>query len=198
MRGEMVMRGYRLDPAQTERRARRRRLARDRRRRARSIAGRVRVIDRKKDLVITGGVNVSPTEVEGVLAHHAAVRDVCIVGVFDEEWGERVVAYVVASDAQRPPSLDRAPRLRRAPSSRPRSCRVSRHRRRDPAESRREAAAPATPEQRVGTMTEPRNRTVRHVDIRVERRRRLEQPRAELVARCAAFPAATKLLIDSW
>ena len=49
---------------------------------------------------------MSPTEVEGVLAHHAAVRDVCIVGALDEEWGERVVAYVVASDAQRPPSLD--------------------------------------------------------------------------------------------
>ena len=57
--------------------------------------GRVHVVDRLKDLVITGGVNVSPTEVEAVLARHPDIDDVCVVGVPDDEWGELVVAVVV-------------------------------------------------------------------------------------------------------
>ena len=68
--------------------------------------GLVRVVDRKKDLVITGGVNVSPTEVEGVLSHHPDIRDVCIVGAPDDEWGERVVVYVVPAEHGSPPSLE--------------------------------------------------------------------------------------------
>ena len=55
----------------------------------------MRLVDRIKDLIITGGVNVSPTEIEGVLGHHPAVADVCVIGAPDDEWGERVVAYVV-------------------------------------------------------------------------------------------------------
>lgn len=66
--------------------------------------GRLEVVDRLRDLVITGGVNVSPTEVERVLARHPAVADVCVAGVPDEEWGERVVAYVVPSG--RAPTVD--------------------------------------------------------------------------------------------
>ncbi len=66
------------------------------------VDGRVRVTDRKRDLVITGGVNVSPTEVENVLGHYPGLTDVCIIGVPDDEWGERIVAYVVADNA---PSL---------------------------------------------------------------------------------------------
>jgi O-succinylbenzoic acid--CoA ligase len=104
-RGDMVMRGYRLDPAQTVTV-----LAPDGWLSTGDIGeisgGRVRVVDRKKDLVISGGVNVSPTEVEGVLAHHRSVSDVCIIGVPDDEWGERVVAYVVPADASSPPTLD--------------------------------------------------------------------------------------------
>jgi O-succinylbenzoic acid--CoA ligase len=106
VRGAMVMRGYRLDAAQTAEV-----LTGDGWLATGDIGaidgeGRVRVVDRKKDLVITGGVNVSPTEVEGVLSHHDAVRDVCVIGAPDEEWGERVVAFVVPVDARRPPSLD--------------------------------------------------------------------------------------------
>jgi O-succinylbenzoic acid--CoA ligase len=104
VRGAMVMRGYRLDPARTAEA-----LTPDGWLRTGDIAeitdGRVRVVDRKKDLVISGGVNVSPTEVEGVLLHHPLVADVCVIGVADEEWGERVVAYVVAA-GERPPTLD--------------------------------------------------------------------------------------------
>ncbi len=49
---------------------------------------------------------MSPTEVEDVLAHHPDVDDVCVVGVPDDEWGELVVAFVVARPGAGPPSID--------------------------------------------------------------------------------------------
>lgn len=67
--------------------------------------GRLQVVDRRRDIVISGGVNVSPAEVELVLARHPAVADVAVAGVPDAHWGERVVAYVVAADPSRPPGL---------------------------------------------------------------------------------------------
>lgn len=53
------------------------------------------VIDRTKDLIITGGVNVYPREVENVLSRHTAVDDVAVVGGPSKQWGEQVVAFVV-------------------------------------------------------------------------------------------------------
>ena len=50
---------------------------------------------RREDLVITGGVNVYPAEVEHVLGEHPDVRDVAVFGVDDERWGQRVCAAVV-------------------------------------------------------------------------------------------------------
>jgi len=50
---------------------------------------------RKRDMIISGGVNVYPAEVEDVLHAHPAVADVAVVGTFDREWGERVRAFVV-------------------------------------------------------------------------------------------------------
>lgn len=67
--------------------------------------GALRVVDRLDDLVITGGVNVSPTEVECVLEAHPAVADVGVAGAPDPEWGQRVVAYVVPADPADPPTL---------------------------------------------------------------------------------------------
>jgi len=67
--------------------------------------------DRSKDLIISGGMNIYPREVEEVLLHHPAVRAVSVVGRPDPEWGEAVVAFVVAAEGQAPPSaaeLDRA------------------------------------------------------------------------------------------
>ncbi len=52
--------------------------------------------DRSKDLIISGGANIYPREVEDVLLSHPAVREVSVIGVPDREWGERVVACVVA------------------------------------------------------------------------------------------------------
>ena len=65
----------------------------------------MRVVDRRRDIIITGGVNVSPTEVEVVLAEHPTIADVGVAGAPDDEWGERVVAFVVARDPGAPPSL---------------------------------------------------------------------------------------------
>ncbi|MCC6527182.1 MAG: AMP-binding protein [Polyangiaceae bacterium] len=50
---------------------------------------------RARDMVISGGVNIYPTEIEEVLARHPSIREVAVIGVPDEEWGERLVAVVV-------------------------------------------------------------------------------------------------------
>jgi fatty-acyl-CoA synthase len=67
--------------------------------------GFLRVVDRLKDLYISGGENVSPSEVEQALLAHPAVADAAVVGVPDERWGEVGAAFVVvrqgwATDAQ--------------------------------------------------------------------------------------------------
>jgi long-chain acyl-CoA synthetase len=54
------------------------------------------LVDRQKDVVITGGVNVYPAEVERVLASHSSVSEAAVIGIPDEEWGESVLAVVVA------------------------------------------------------------------------------------------------------
>lgn len=61
--------------------------------------GRLEVLGRLRDLVISGGENVWPEQLEHVLRAHPAVREVAVTGAADPEWGERVVAYVVTSDA---------------------------------------------------------------------------------------------------
>jgi long-chain acyl-CoA synthetase len=60
--------------------------------------------DRSKDLIISGGSNIYPREVEEVLLTHPAVREVSVIGRPDREWGEVVVAYVVG--AASPAELD--------------------------------------------------------------------------------------------
>jgi acyl-CoA synthetase (AMP-forming)/AMP-acid ligase II len=57
-------------------------------------AGDLWLVDRRADLIVTGGENVYPAEVENTLRHHPAVVDVCVVGVPDPEWGQRVAAAV--------------------------------------------------------------------------------------------------------
>ena len=54
------------------------------------------IVDRAVDMIISGGVNIYPAEIEEVLYHHPSVYDVGIIGVPDPDWGERIVAYVVA------------------------------------------------------------------------------------------------------
>lgn len=59
--------------------------------------GYIRIVDRKKDMIISGGVNVYPRDVEEAVLTHASVREVAVVGVPHETWGETVVAYVVTT-----------------------------------------------------------------------------------------------------
>ena len=53
------------------------------------------IVDRTKDMIVTGGFNVFPREVEDVLATHQAVGQVAVIGVPDEQWGEAVKAVIV-------------------------------------------------------------------------------------------------------
>lgn len=62
--------------------------------------------DRSKDLIISGGMNIYPREVEEVLLRHPGVRAASVVGRPDAEWGEVVVAFVVAADDGAVPSFD--------------------------------------------------------------------------------------------
>ena len=118
MRGPMLFDGYDGDPAAT----------------AEALAdgwfltsdagrldedGRLHVLGRLDDMVISGGVNVPTPAVAARLREHPGVADAAVVGVPDEEWGQRVVAFVVgALDARgrarlgrrRPPALLGAPR----------------------------------------------------------------------------------------
>ncbi|MGH6776983.1 MAG: AMP-binding protein [Bradyrhizobium sp.] len=60
------------------------------------------ILDRKKDMIVSGGFNIFPREVEDVLSQHADVAMVAVVGVPDEKWGEAVTAVVVARDGTQP------------------------------------------------------------------------------------------------
>ena len=57
--------------------------------------GLLRIVDRKKDMIVTGGFNVFPREVEDVLSSHQAVAQSAVIGVPHEKWGEAVKAIVV-------------------------------------------------------------------------------------------------------
>ncbi|MGY2875201.1 long-chain acyl-CoA synthetase [Marmoricola sp. URHA0025 HA25] len=79
--------------------------------------GYLHLAGRREDLVITGGVNVYPAEVENVLSAHPGVDDVAVYGVPDEQWGQRVVAAVVGPATRE--ELDAWARERLAPPKRP-------------------------------------------------------------------------------
>ncbi|MDX6280763.1 MAG: o-succinylbenzoate---CoA ligase, partial [Kribbellaceae bacterium] len=61
------------------------------------VDGRLRVVGRVDDVVISGGVNVTVTAVQTRLLEHPEVKDAAVLGVPDDEWGTRVVAFVVGT-----------------------------------------------------------------------------------------------------
>jgi fatty-acyl-CoA synthase len=65
-------------------------------------AGRFHIAGRKRDMVISGGVNIYPAEVEAALEAHPGVAQAAVIGVPDEEWGERLRAFVVTRAGHAP------------------------------------------------------------------------------------------------
>ena len=62
--------------------------------------------DRRVDMIITGGANVFPAEVESALIDHPDVADVVVIGLQDDEWGQRVHAVIEPKDPAAPPTFD--------------------------------------------------------------------------------------------
>ncbi|HMK35106.1 MAG TPA: class I adenylate-forming enzyme family protein [Desulfomonilaceae bacterium] len=60
------------------------------------------LVDRKANMIITGGENVFPSEVENAVGAHPAVRDVAVIGIPHEKWGESIHAVVILNDDQTP------------------------------------------------------------------------------------------------
>jgi acyl-CoA synthetase (AMP-forming)/AMP-acid ligase II len=94
LRGDSLMLGYDGDPSATAQ------AVRDGWLYTGDIAyrdedGYVYIVDRKKHVIISGGVNIYPREIEEVLARHPAVLESCVIGVPHPEWGETVKAVVV-------------------------------------------------------------------------------------------------------
>jgi len=56
------------------------------------------IVDRKKDMVISGGINIYPREIEEVIYDHPDITDVAVVGIADEKWGESLKAFVVTKN----------------------------------------------------------------------------------------------------
>jgi O-succinylbenzoic acid--CoA ligase len=65
--------------------------------------GRLQVLGRADDVIVTGGLNVAPAEVEAALTGLPGIAAACVVGVPDPEWGERVTAVVIPADPGQPP-----------------------------------------------------------------------------------------------
>jgi O-succinylbenzoic acid--CoA ligase len=78
------------------------------------VDGRLQILGRVDDVIVTGGLKIAPTRLEAAIAGVAVVAEAVVVGVPDPEWGQRVAAVVVAADPRNPPRLDD---LRRACSA---------------------------------------------------------------------------------
>jgi acyl-CoA synthetase (AMP-forming)/AMP-acid ligase II len=68
----------------------------------RDAEGYIYLVDRKSNMIISGGENVYPSEIEALLTTHEKVKDVAVVGLYDATWGERVHAVIVARDGTAP------------------------------------------------------------------------------------------------
>jgi acyl-CoA synthetase (AMP-forming)/AMP-acid ligase II len=56
------------------------------------------LVDRKANMIITGGENVFPSEVENIVGAHPAVKDIAVIGIPDEKWGETIKAIIILKD----------------------------------------------------------------------------------------------------
>ena len=70
--------------------------------------GYIFLVDRQSNMIISGGENIYPSEVEAMLGGHPKVKDVAVIGVADEKWGERVHAVIVPRDGEAPTEAESA------------------------------------------------------------------------------------------
>jgi len=75
------------------------------------------ITDRKKDMIISGGANIYPRELEEVICTHPAVHEVAVIGVPDQKWGEAVKAMVVLRPGQRASEAEIVEHCRRSLAS---------------------------------------------------------------------------------
>jgi len=68
----------------------------------RDAGGFLRIVDRTKDMIVSGGFNIYPREIEDILCEHPAVSQVAVIGVPHEKWGEAVKALIVPRPGERP------------------------------------------------------------------------------------------------
>lgn len=68
----------------------------------RDADGNFTIVDRKKDMIVSGGYNVYSIEVEQVLSRHTGVAQVAVIGTPDPRWGEAITAFMVAASDGRP------------------------------------------------------------------------------------------------
>ena len=66
----------------------------------RDADGYILLVDRKSNMIISGGENIYPSEIEAALGAHPKVKDVAVIGVPDAKWGEAVQAVIVLHDSQ--------------------------------------------------------------------------------------------------
>lgn len=91
--------------------------------------GYIHLVDRKSNMIISGGENIYPSEVEALLGSHPAIEDVAVIGLPDDRWGERVHAVVVLREGAELTEAELVGwcRDRIAGYKRPRSCSFLRH-----------------------------------------------------------------------
>ena len=123
VKGPNVFAGYWRNDEATSGRLRRRLAAHRRRRRSRR-GGLLPDRGRPKDMVISGGENVYPAEIENVLHEHPAVAEAAVVGVPDERWGEACLAFVVLG-GERPRKRCSSTAARASPATRFRAASAS-------------------------------------------------------------------------
>ena len=68
----------------------------------RDADGNFTIVDRKKDMIVSGGYNVYSIEVEQVLSRHTGVAQVAVIGTADPRWGEAITAFMVIASDGRP------------------------------------------------------------------------------------------------
>lgn len=84
---------------------------------ARDADGYITICGRMKDMIVSGGVNIYPAEIETVISRHPGVAEVAVVGLPDDEWGERLHAFIVPNGGRRPDEADIVNLCRRELSS---------------------------------------------------------------------------------